>query len=104
MISDNREFFEGFRKIHDRYALSQDELQDDYNKEGARALEFIREYENRLCTNTERGMYNRYSAVLAEKFQNEVKKLFPMIDHVGIIIEKPLADLAGSFQLKKITL
>jgi sugar-specific transcriptional regulator TrmB len=88
MISDNEELFDQFRKLHEKYKLKPDALQEKFNQEGERILEIVREYENRLCTNTERGMYNRFSTKLAEKFQNEVRRHFPMIDRVGLIIEK----------------
>jgi hypothetical protein len=86
MISDNQEFFDNFQKLHDEYALKGHKLQEKFNREGSKAMDFIREYENRLCANTERGKYNKFSAGLAEKFQKEVRKNFPMIDHVGLIV------------------
>ena len=94
MVEDNKELFGAFRKIHDAYSLNPDELQEKYNKEGEKILEVVREYERRLCANTERGMYSRYSEGLADKFQNEIRKHYPMIDSIGIIVEK--------FSIKKI--
>jgi len=88
MLTDNEELFEQFKKLHAEYESSPDELQERFNKEGEKVLEIVREYENRLCTNTERGMYNRFSSGLAEKFQNEVRKHFPMVDRIGLIVEK----------------
>ena len=94
MLSENSDLFENFRKLHDEYGLNQEGLQNDFNKDGAKIIEIVHEYENRLCANTERGMYNKFSVGLAEKFQLEVRKYFPLIDHVGLIAEK--------FTLKKI--
>jgi len=96
MLSENKELFADFRKLHSDYSLRPDDLQDKFNTEGKKVMEVVREYENRLCANTERGMYNKFSVNLAEKFQNEVKRVFPMIDHVGLIVE--------TFNLKKINL
>ena len=96
MISDNKEFFNKFRKLHDEYALNSDGLQEKFNSEGAKAMELVREYENRLCANTERGVYNKFSSGLAEKFQKEVRKNFPMIDHVGLIVRKKEGKDKGS--------
>lgn len=96
MINDNKELFESFKKLHDKYALSQDGLQQEFNGLGEKVMEMVREYENRLCSNQERGIYNKYSTNLAEKFQAEVRKHFPMIDHVGLIVEE--------FSIKKISL
>ena len=102
MIDDNKEVFAAFRKLHDEYEHKQEELQDEFNEKGEKILELVREYENRLCRNTERGMYIKFSSKLAEKFQGEVRREFPMIDHVGLIVEKPVA--APAFAIKKIDL
>lgn len=101
MLDENREIFDEFKKIHDEYALSSNGLQERFNKKGEKILEIVREYENRLCTNTERGMYNKFSTGLAQKFQDEVRKLFPMIDHVGLKVAK---ENNSDFFIKKIKL
>jgi sugar-specific transcriptional regulator TrmB len=101
MLHENREIFDEFKKIHDNYALNSNGLQEEFNKQGEKILEVVREYENRLCSNTERGMYNKFSTGLAQKFQDEVRKEFPMIDHVGLKIQ---ADSKPSFFIKKIKL
>ena len=97
MLEENKEVFDDFRKIHDAYSLNPDSLQEKFNKEGKKILEITHEYENRLCANTERGMYNKFSQGLAEKFQNEVRKFFPKIDYIGLITTQ-------EFVLKKINL
>lgn len=102
MLEDESEAFEEFKKLHHEYAQNQDVLQEKFNEEGEKILSIIREYENRLCSNTERGKYNKFSANLAEKFQNEVRKHFPLIDHVGLIVEK--GKPAPEFSIKKINL
>lgn len=101
MLTDNQEVFNDFRKIHDRYALRPDGLQEEFNKQGEKVQEIIREYENRLCTNTERGMYNKFSGGLAQKFQDEVRKVFSMIDHIGLKAE---TKKVSTFYIKKIKL
>lgn len=98
MISDNERLFDEFKVLHDKYAESPDKMQRTYNQEGEKILEIIREYENRLCANTERGMYNKFSTGLAEKFQNEVRRHFPYIDHIG------LRPQTQEFSIKKIDL
>lgn len=98
MIDENKEVFSEFRKLHDKYALEEDNMQDEYNKEGKKVLNIIQEYENRLCKNSEK-TYSRFTGNLAEKFREEIRKSFPMIDHIGIIVKtKP------TFSLKKINL
>lgn len=103
MFDDNRELFDEFKIIHDKYTLSSNGLQKEFNSQGEKVLEVIREYENRLCANTERGMYNKFSAGLAQKFQDEVRKHFPMIDHVGLKEEFIKKD-KPTFYIKKIKL
>lgn len=98
MLKDNGKIFDSFKNLHDNYALNPESHQQEFNVQGEKVLEIIREYENRLCTDTERGGYSKYSAQLAEKFQNEVRVHFPMIDRIGIIIEK------SGFAIKKINL
>lgn len=96
MFEKRSKDFERFKIIHDKYTLDANEWQKEFNFEGEKILEIIREWEDRLCKNTERGMYSKYSTLLAEKFQTEIKKHFPMIDRIGIQIE--------DFNIKKIKL
>ena len=108
MLDENKELFDSFTRLHFEYSMDQDNMQEKFNEEGEKVLDIIRDYENRLCSNTERGMYNRYSAGLAEKFQAIIKSHFPLIDHVGLIVEKPFSppstDETSNFSLKKIEL
>lgn len=100
MLSENKQVFDNFKKIHDAYSLNQNNMQSEYNNQGGKILEIIRDYENKLCSNTERGMYNKFSANLAQKFQDEVRKVFPMIDHIGL--KEEVKD--NSFFIKRIKL
>ena len=104
MLSENKQVFDEFKLIHDAYTLNPDNNQDKFNLEGEKVLEVIRDYENRLCANTERGVYNKYSTNLSEKFQQEVKKHFPMIDCIGLIVEKGNSPNNVQFAIKKIKL
>jgi len=98
MMDHNQEAFNKFRIIHDQYCLMADKesLQDKYNEEGAKILEIIEEWEQRLCSQSEKAGYSSYSGSLAEKFHEEIKKVFPMIDYIGLIVDK--------FEIKKINL
>lgn len=95
MIEQNKKEFESFRVIHDEYALNPDINQEKYNQEGKEILKIIKEWESKLCHQQEK-KYSQYTGNLAEKFMDEVRKEFPMIDHIGIIVKK--------FSLKKIKL
>lgn len=96
MLDENKNIFDTFQILHDNYGLNSNKYQDQFNREGEKILEIVREYEQRLCSNQERGMYNVFSGKLADKFQDELKKHFPLIDHVGLKVD--------NFSIKKITL
>lgn len=106
MLSENKKLFDEFRKIHSEYSLNSGSSQEKFNQIGSQILEVIHEYENRLCANTERGIYNKFSSGLAEKFQVEVKNNFPMIDHVGLIVDNKKTNDSSheKFLIKKIVL
>ncbi len=104
LLDENKIVFESFRKLHDAYALKQDKLQEEFNSQGEKVMELVHEYENRLCRQSEKGGYGVFSPKLSEKFQEELKKIFPFIDHIGLIVEKPATSPKDGFNLKKITL
>ena len=89
MLNENKEVFDAFAKLHFEYSMDEDGLQTKFNEEGEKVLEIIREYEDRLCRNTERGAYNKFSGGLAEKFQELVRAHFPLVDHIGLIVTTP---------------
>jgi len=76
--------FEHFRQIHDEYALNPDKFQEKFNIEGEKILTIIRNWENKLCMQSEKAGYGNYTTRLAEKFQAEVREHFPEIDNIGI--------------------
>jgi len=95
MIEQNQDAFDKFRTVHNEYALNPDPNQENYNIEGGKILKIIKEWESKLCHQQEK-TYSQYAGKLAEKFWEEVRKEYPMIDHIGIIVKK--------FNLKKISL
>lgn len=86
MLSKNRELFIRFKITHDMYANDRKTWTDQFNSEGEKVLEIIRDYENRLCGHSEQGQYSKFSANLAEKFWQEIRKNYPKIDFVGVKI------------------
>lgn len=108
MIANNKELFDEFKQIHDRYGLEQEKIQDEFNKIGVKVQAAIREWEDKLCGRSEGSGYANYSGNLAQKFQDEVRKAFPFVDSIGIKIESvaptPLPATESVFVLKKITL
>ncbi len=96
MLESNQGAFEKFRKIHDLYSTNEDQYQEEFNKEGEKIMLIVKEWEGKLCNQSEKGGYGVFTGNLAEKFHEEIKKVFPLIDHIGIIVKK--------FELKKIKL
>jgi len=88
MLAENKIAFDSFHLLHDKYAFASDTdpLQEGFNYEGEKILKIIHEWENKLCSQSEKGGYGVYTDGLSEKFQLLVRKTFPMIDHIGIII------------------
>ena len=84
MIDENKDIFSRFFVIHDRYAGDPRNAQDEFNSLGHDIVEIIREYERKLCSNSERGQYGKFSSNLSEKFWDEIRKDFPKIDFVGV--------------------
>ncbi len=105
MVDQNQEMFTNFKKLHDEYEHDQTNLQEKFNTEGEKIMEIVREWENKLCMQQEKGGFSSFTSKLAEKFQQEVKKNYPLIDHIGLIVipaETPKSDAA--FQMKQIKL
>lgn len=105
MITNEKEIFEAFTKLHIKYSLDQDLMQIKFNKQGAKVLALIRVWEGKLCSQSEKAGFGNYTTNLSEKFMNEVRKSYPLIDHVGIIVKKKkVVDDKMQFEMKKISL
>lgn len=108
MVKENKEAFDKFAKVHMEYGMNEDELQEKFNEEGEAILKIIHEWEDRLCKQSEKAGFSSYTGNLAEKFQEEIRRHFPLIDHVGIIVTKKpafkIAKINPAFNLKKIKL
>lgn len=96
MISENKDLFNEFTRSHFEYSIDQNKNQEEFNRIGAKVQDIIHEWENRLCKTSEGAGFGSYTTNLAEKFQGEIKSHFPLIDHVGIVVNK--------FSIKKIKL
>lgn len=79
----HKDLFTRFQEIHDRYTMSPDRYQVEFNEVGKEVMDVIRKYENKLCGSTERGGYSKYSHNLSEKFWSGIRALFPKIDFIG---------------------
>ena len=86
MVTKYEKEFDDFQVIHNKYMEDPQKWQDKFNEEGAKILEIIRVYENRLCGHMENTANATYSANLAEKFRGEIKKYLPKLDMIGVKI------------------
>jgi len=84
LISEHQEEFSEFKKIHDLFAENRMKYQDDYNRQGSDIVDLINLYEKRLCSKMEGSKNSVYSANIAEKYREEIKKDYPLIDLVGV--------------------
>lgn len=107
MIEENKDVFNEFTLLHAKYEADEDKYQDVFNKEGEKIMKIFNEWENKLCSHSEKAGYASYTGGLAEKFQAELRAYFPLIDHVGIISIKKTFEIKNikpknHFNLKKI--
>jgi hypothetical protein len=86
MVSKHEKEFDSFQELHVKYEKDPQKWQDEFNREGGKIMEIVREYENRLCGHMENTNNATYSANLAEKFRNEIKRYLPKLDMIGVKI------------------
>jgi len=102
MLKANPEIFGNFRRIHDEYALNMDLKQNEFNELGKEVLSVIRVWEDKLCRQSEKGGFGVFSGKLADRFWSEVRRDFPEIDNVGLVVNK--SGKFDKFSIKKINL
>ena len=96
MLKENKEDFDRFRLLYAEYDKDPDKHQDKFNTEGEKILKIVNEWESKLCSQSEKAGYANYTGGLAEKFQSELRREFPLIDHIGIVSVK------STFKIKKL--
>lgn len=101
MIAAEPELFGKFGEIHYKYTNDEQKYQDEFNKVGEKVLEVANEWENKLCLQSEKGGYGHYTSGLAEKFQAEILRIYPMYDRIGL---KNVSNQGGYFEINKIKL
>ena len=106
MLEENKKLFKDFESIHNRYVLEPQKYQEEFNQVGQPVVEVIKEYENRLCGHSEKGIYGKFSSSLAEKFWDLIRRKYPKIDFVGIKVIRPANNKHQEtfFEIKKIKL
>lgn len=84
MLKQNKTAFEEFKKVHDGFIENPKKWKEDFNRLGSDILDIVRDYENRLCRQSEGAGNSKFTTALAGKFQLEVKTHFPKINFVGM--------------------
>lgn len=84
MVDNNWKLFTSFKNLHDRYLIEPETCHKEFNIEGEKILSVIREWERRLCKQTEKGQYSKFSSGLADKFWELVRSDYPKIDFIGV--------------------
>lgn len=88
MSSENKDLFAQFKKIHDAYSRDKFANQQAFNQHGAQVRRIMELWDSKLCGRMEGGLNATYSARLSEKFWQEIKQEFPLIDFVGVTIRR----------------
>ena len=88
MVTQNQKMFDDFKKLHDAYSLDKSKHEKAFHQEGRDVLDMIRFWERKLCSGMEKGTNSQYSSKLAEKFWDEIRKTYSLIDLVGVEITK----------------
>lgn len=96
MLSEHKVEFDNFKILHANYGMDEEKYQEEFNKEGQKILDIAHEWENRLCKSSEGAGFGTFTVKLAEKFQEELRIAFPLIDHVGIVA------IRSTFKIKKL--
>ena len=86
MMEENKEVFDNFMDIHREYTLDQTKWQKLFNQYGGEVMDIVRNYERKLLGHMESGKYGKFSTAVSDKFMNEVRKVFPKIDFVGVVV------------------
>ncbi len=84
MMEKHSALFKEFKVVHDQYVENPERFKAKFNELGNPVVDIIREYENRLCSHSEGGIYSKYSQNLSDKFWAEVRRSFSKIDFVGV--------------------
>lgn len=84
MMDYNKELFDEFKDIHDKFALDEKKYRETFNEVGERVQVVIRKYENLLCSKSEAGKYGKFSDKTADTFWKYIRGAFPKVDFIGM--------------------
>lgn len=87
MITKHEQQFSEFKRIHDLYQQDSKKFEDEFNSIGKPLVNIIHEYENRLCAKMEGSGKAAFTSNVSDKFWEQVRAFFPLIDLVGAKIK-----------------
>ena len=88
MQEQNKEVFADFFRVHQLFELDGKKHEVEFHKLGQVAVDIVRDWDRRLCSAMGRGAFSNYSQKLSEKFWDEARKTYPLIDKVGVKVRK----------------
>ncbi len=83
MRQSNQDLFDKFSAFTSDN-LSSSQQATDFDEVGREVLDVIRFWERKLCSGMERGRHAQFSNQLADKFWQQVRNDYPLIDQVGV--------------------
>jgi len=86
MFEQNREKMMKFMLLNQDYGQNKKGLKIQFDQEGKEVQEIVEDWMGRLCGQMEKGKNAAYSAKLADKFLEEIRKYFPYYNEIGITI------------------
>ena len=88
MHEQNKAVFARFAEVHERFETEGQTNEEEFHSVGQEVVDIIRDWDRRLCSAMGRGAFSQYSQTLSEKFWGEARKIFPLIDRVGVRVKK----------------
>jgi hypothetical protein len=84
MFEQNKEKFQKFMLLCQDYLKDKKKYKEEFDREGREVRDIVEFWERKLCKTMEGGNKAVYSSNLAEKFREEVKKIFPPFEEIGV--------------------
>ena len=88
MEEQNKELFAEFFQIHQLFEMEGEKHQEKFHSVGQKVVDIVRDWDRRLCSAMGKGAFSQYSQKLSEKFWDEVRVMFPLIDKVGVRVRQ----------------
>ncbi len=89
MSDQNSQLLAQFDLIHHQFQTQpSSQVAQQFHAIGRDVRDVVYAWERRLCAGMERGVHGQYSQSVSQKFWDLVRKRYPLIDQVGLIVKK----------------